>query len=78
MFLLSSSDFVQNYFFQRILSGTLSECQYSLDPDQDRQSVVPDLGINCLQRLLTDDKSCSTKERYTTAGKELNMTAYKS
>ena len=24
----------QNYFFQKILSGTLSECQNSLDPDQ--------------------------------------------
>ena len=25
--LLSSADFFQNYFFQKILSGTLSECQ---------------------------------------------------
>ena len=29
-----------------------------LDPDQDRRSVVPDLGPNCLQRLSADDKSC--------------------
>ena len=29
----------------------------SLDPDQDRQNVGPDLGPTCLQRLSTDDKS---------------------
>ena len=33
----------------------------SLDPDQDRQPVSPDvgpdLGSNCLQRLSADDKS---------------------
>ena len=29
----------------------------SLDQDQDRPSVGPDLGPNCMQRLLTDDKS---------------------
>ena len=27
------------------------------DPDQDRHSVVPDLGQHCLQRLTADDKS---------------------
>ena len=27
----------------------------NLDPDQDRHSVGPDLGPNCLQRLSTDD-----------------------
>ena len=31
----------------------------SLDPDQDRPSVGPDLGPKCLQRLSADDKSCS-------------------
>ena len=30
----------------------------SLDPDQDRHSVGPDLGPNCLQRLSADDRSC--------------------
>ena len=39
-------------FFKKNLS--LSD---SLDPDQDRHSVSPDLGPNCLQRLSTDDKS---------------------
>ena len=29
----------------------------SLDPDQDRHSVIPDLGPNCLQRLTADDKN---------------------
>ena len=28
----------------------------SLDPDQDRQNVMPDLGPNCLQKLSADDK----------------------
>ena len=28
-----------------------------LDPDQDRHSVGPDLGPNCLQRISADDKS---------------------
>ena len=28
----------------------------SLDPDQDRQYVGPDLGPNCLKRLSADDK----------------------
>ena len=40
--------------FQRILSGALSN---GLDPDQDRHSVGPDLGLNCLKRLSADDKS---------------------
>ena len=30
-----------------------------LDADQDRHSVGPDLGPNCLQRLSADDKSYS-------------------
>ena len=34
-----------------------------LDPDQDRSSVGPDLGPNCLQRLSADDKSRLSKER---------------
>ena len=28
-----------------------------LDPDQDRHSIGPDLGPNCLQRLSADDRS---------------------
>ena len=37
----------------------------SLDPDQARHFVGPDLGPNCLQRLSTDDK-------VPLSGKELN------
>ena len=29
----------------------------SLDPDQARRFAGPDLGLNCLQRLLADDTS---------------------
>ena len=35
----------------------------SLDPDQDRQNVGPDLGPNCLQRLSADEKVAASKER---------------
>ena len=32
----------------------------TLDPDQERHSVGPDLGPKCLQRLSASDKSCRT------------------
>ena len=38
--------------------GTLLECKNSLDQDQARQNVGPDLGPNCLQRAAADDKIC--------------------
>ena len=38
----------------------------SLDPDQDRQSVGPDLGPNCLQMLSADDTT--TKVFFTVSG----------
>ena len=56
MILLSSADF-SKLTFKKILSGTLSESN-GLDPDQDRHSVGPDLGLNSLQRLSVEDKSC--------------------
>ena len=67
MLLLSSADFFQNLPFQKILSGTLSECQMvSIQIRFDillvQGSFGPDLAPNCLQRLSADDKSCS-KER---------------
>ena len=34
----------------------------SLNPDQDRHSVCPGLGPNCLQRLSADNKSCYYNE----------------
>ena len=42
----------------------------SLDPDQARPFVGPDLGPNCLQRLSADDSGL--------AGKELNPTVFES
>ena len=38
----------------------MSNC---LDQDQDRHSVGPDLGPNCLQRLSADDKSLRLQEK---------------
>ena len=46
--------FSKKYFFQKFHSGTL-ESNF-LDPDQDRNSVGPGLGPNCLPRLSADDK----------------------
>ena len=37
-----------------------------LDPDQDRRSVGPDLGPNCLQRLSAYDKRCSQQGAWDT------------
>ena len=34
----------------------------SLDPDQARQNVGPDLGPNCLQKLSADGNSLGDKE----------------
>ena len=33
----------------------------SLDPDQDRHNVGPELAQNCLQRILADDKVAGSK-----------------
>ena len=49
-----SADIFQNQHFQKVLSGILSVSN-SLEPDQARRSVGPDLGPNCLQRLSADD-----------------------
>ena len=58
MILLSSADFFQNFPFQKIISGTLSEYL-----DQDRRSVGPGLDPNCLQRIPAGDKVATSKER---------------
>ena len=49
-----SADFFQNQLFRKILSGVPSVSN-SLDPDQVRHYVGPDLGPNCLRRLSADD-----------------------
>ena len=48
MLLLSSANFFLNSLVQTVKQ---------FDPDQDRHSVGPGLGLNCLQRLMADDKS---------------------
>ena len=53
---LSSANFFQNQLFQKILSW-IPSVSNSLDPDQARHFVGPDLGPNCLQRLSADDNS---------------------
>ena len=45
------------YFFQKNISGRLSECQNCLESDLARHLIEPDLGQNCLQWLSADDKS---------------------
>ena len=53
---LSCADFFPNHLFRNILSG-IPSVSNSLDSDQARHFVGPDLGPNCLQRLLADDNS---------------------
>ena len=59
MLLLSFGDFLQNYLKRKKIFQEYIRVSNSLDPDQDRQNVNPDLGPNGLQRLLADDKSFS-------------------
>ena len=57
--------FFKIIFFENSFRKTISAI--SLDPDQSRHFVGPDLGPNCLQRLLEDyttpAKFCSTNWR---------------
>ena len=52
---LSSADFFQNQFFSKNSFRNTIRVSNSLDPDQARQFVGPDLGSNCLQKLSADD-----------------------
>ena len=52
MLLLLSADFFQNLLFEKILSGTLSVSN-SLDPDQDRGPVDPDLGLKLFSKVIS-------------------------
>ena len=56
--LLSPADIFGKYnLFQKILAGTLSECQLNgKDSDQDQHFVCPDFCPNCLQRLSANDR----------------------
>ena len=56
MLLLSSADFSKLTGFLKTFLNT-TRVSNGMGPDQDRQNVDPDLGPNCLQRLLTDNKN---------------------
>ena len=60
MLLWSSADFFKNNFFKNKTNnnnniGNTIRVSNSLDPDQNRHPVGPDLDPNCLQRLSTDN-----------------------
>ena len=63
MLLLSSADFVQIQltFSKRSFRNTI-RVSNGLDPDQDRCSVDPHLGLNCLQRFSADDKVAASRQ----------------
>ena len=54
---LSSADFFSKSTFSKIFFRITIRVSNSLDPDQARHIVGPDLGPNCLQRLSVDDTS---------------------
>ena len=49
-------DFSSLTFSKKLFRNTIG-VPNSLDPDEDRHSVPPDLDPNCLQMLSADDKS---------------------
>ena len=55
--LLSSVDFFQDQLFKKKSFRNTIRVSNGFDPDQDRHSVRPDLGPNCLQKISADDKS---------------------
>ena len=57
MLLMSSADFFSKLTVSKNSFRNTIRVSNGLDPDQNRHSVGPDLGLNCLQRL-SDDKSC--------------------
>ena len=57
MLLLSSADFFKINIFKKNSSSNNIRLSNGLDPDQERRSVGPDLGPNCLQRFTADGKN---------------------
>ena len=53
-FLLSADYFSKSTFSKNSFRNTIGVSN-SLDPDQVRRFVGPDLGPNCLQKLAADD-----------------------
>ena len=56
MLSLSSADFFLNLTFSKKSYINTIKVSNSLDTDQERCSVGPDLGPNCLQRSSADDR----------------------
>ena len=67
MIFLSSADFFSKLTFSKKYFRNTIRVSYSLDPDQARHSVRPDLGPNYLLGPPTDDKV------RTLPGKELTL-----
>ena len=65
LFLSLSKSTLSKYFLWNTI-----RVSNSLDPDQARQNVGPDLGLNCLQRLSADDTSRQRDKRSIFAGTE--------
>ena len=63
MLVLISAHFFQNKLLQEILSGTLSECQIFVSPDQDRHLSVLIWVQNCLQRYQQTIKVGTSAEK---------------
>ena len=55
---LSSVDFFFKLTFSKKIFQEYHQSVKQFDPDQAWRCVRPDLGLNCLQRLSADDKSC--------------------
>ena len=62
MFLLSSADFFKLTFSKYSFKNSI-RVSNSLDPDQGRHSVGPDLDPNCLQRLSAVAKVVASKAK---------------
>ena len=56
-FLLSSANFFSKLTFSKKSFSNTNGVSNSLDPDQNRLNVGPDLDLNCQQRLSADDTS---------------------
>ena len=63
MILLSFADFYSKFTFKKKYFKNTIRVSNSLDPDQDRHNVGPDLGPTCLQRLSEMTKVTLSKER---------------
>ena len=57
MLYLSSDDFFKTNFLEKFFKVNTIRVSNSLDPDQARQNVGPDLSPNSLQKLSAEDTS---------------------